>query len=369
MADISKITIESGTYDIKDATARNDLQVLNLLVNKKIIMIGDSYAQGYTPDGNVTPWTQHLKSLLNLSNDNCIIKAYGGTGFCNTVDSRNFTTLLDEINADNEITDIIVCGGFNDRTYTDNQIYTGISNFVSLANTKFPNAKIYIGFIGWSRINSNMLGLSYACNFYRNNSAMFKCNYLTNCEYSLHDYTLFSSDGIHPDANGSYIIAYNIAQSFLNGSCDVIGAYSNVIIKNLDSDISQQNLTNTMGTQLNNNIVQVSTQGYASMSFSSSKAFDGTGLLFKICDLDYSTGHCYIAGDAYSICKAFVPLILRDSNSKYYNATGYIYFKDNAIYLKVHPLINEAGNNYLSMNITQIQFSDGIQATFDSLLC
>lgn len=56
MADISKITIESGTYDIKDTTARTSISNINTditninaslktltnIKNKKTIIIGDS---------------------------------------------------------------------------------------------------------------------------------------------------------------------------------------------------------------------------------------------------------------------------------------------------------------------------------------
>ena len=81
MADISKIQLDNAVYNIKDETARNDLanyetsndaEIANLKLprtffrNKKYILIGDSYGDGYTPDGNVTSWQEMFKSFTTF---------------------------------------------------------------------------------------------------------------------------------------------------------------------------------------------------------------------------------------------------------------------------------------------------------------
>lgn len=56
-----------------------------LINSKDSIMIGDSYGQGYTyTDGSahyVDGWCNNLKSIMNLSNNECYIYTEGGIGF------------------------------------------------------------------------------------------------------------------------------------------------------------------------------------------------------------------------------------------------------------------------------------------------
>lgn len=65
----------------------------------KIIMIGDSYAEGYNPDGsvNIRSWCDYLKAFMGLSNDETIVNYLGGTGFANAVNNKTFKTLLEEV--------------------------------------------------------------------------------------------------------------------------------------------------------------------------------------------------------------------------------------------------------------------------------
>ena len=71
MADISKIRLENETYDIKDATARNDISsintILNRKLNKKYLLVGDSYGEGYSADGYVESWCTKFKNYLGLN--------------------------------------------------------------------------------------------------------------------------------------------------------------------------------------------------------------------------------------------------------------------------------------------------------------
>ena len=343
---------------------------INILSNKKFIIIGDSYAEGYTPDGNVTSWAENVKTFLNLNNSNCIIKYYGGTGFCATVDSKNFLTLLNEVTDDNNVTDIIVAGGYNDMTYSYAQIGTAIGNFKTLANTKFPNAKIHVGFIGWTTNSTNFYNLYQTCDNYIRQSTNKGIHFLTNCQYSLHDYNFFSSDGIHPNSNGSYTLGTNIAEAVINGCCDVIGTYINIHIKNLNSAISTQDFTDTLGCQLNNNIVQVSTQNLSEIEFSTSQEVSGNlGAYIKIGDIDYQNYSSYIIGDIYNVCKCYIPLIIRTVDYNYYNANGHLCYANGSIYLKIFGLINDTNDNYRTLNINQIQILNGTHAVFDSFLC
>ena len=61
-----------------------------------LLCVGDSFLQGYNPDGNVTNWGMLLGKMLGISSANTKINAYGGTGFSNTVSGNSFSTLVDD---------------------------------------------------------------------------------------------------------------------------------------------------------------------------------------------------------------------------------------------------------------------------------
>ena len=76
----------------------------------RTIIIGDSYTVGYTPDGNITPWTEHF--LYYCSIDNVTIKSNGGASF--STSNNSFLMLLNQIDADPSVKQILVVGGYNE---------------------------------------------------------------------------------------------------------------------------------------------------------------------------------------------------------------------------------------------------------------
>ena len=58
--------------------------------DKYVIIIGDSYAN------RENGWADRIKTMAGLDNDHCNINKISGTGFCNTVNSHNFITMLTE---------------------------------------------------------------------------------------------------------------------------------------------------------------------------------------------------------------------------------------------------------------------------------
>ena len=158
MADISKIQIQNGVYNIKDETARNSINTINdqitdinnrLNQTKKYVFMGDSYGDGYSPDGNTTSWINLLVQKLGLTSGQYISTHQGGYRFAYSSSDYNYISLLNALTDDNDLTDMYVCGGYNDMTSSENDILLGIQNFNTLFRQKFPNAKLHIGFIGW----------------------------------------------------------------------------------------------------------------------------------------------------------------------------------------------------------------------------
>ena len=256
-------------------------------------MIGDSYVTGtlngvqYATDG----WAKRIKDYLNLSNDNCYIFGDGGSGFTqNGHNGYNFVTLLSNnlsnILNKNTIDYIIVCGGYNDRNSTIEQIETKINELSTIVKNNFPNAKCLIGCISTTdridnegnlqrrNINHTSLPAYKQC-------IKYNCYYLNGVESILKDYSLMGTDHFHPSINGYNELCYGIIQSLETGNFS-----KNTILKeetitpNENYPISNNHLN--IFTKITNDMVFLILQGY--ILFTNQIDFTSTSeqILFKI---------------------------------------------------------------------------------------
>lgn len=183
------------------------------LQNVKTIFISDSY--GVNNGG----WIAQIAATGYMTSDNIIQLAQGGIGF----HDEGYLTLLQNYQTEdkNSIQRIVVCGGANDHEMTEAQIGTATSNFVSYARRNYPNAKLYLGHIGWSpnatlrqRYATKTIPGYKACNKYG-------MTYLTGVEYAMHYYGYFDKDGIHPTNFGCKDLARYIMQALVGGSVTI----------------------------------------------------------------------------------------------------------------------------------------------------
>lgn len=364
MADISKIKIEDGTYDIKDQTARNQIAQLqvphNYFANKKFILIGDSYATGWTPDGTYTSWQEHFISITGLSNT--ITKSQGGSGFVNISSNKTFETLLDEVTPSNEITDIVVLGGYNDRSYNATQIGNAINSFVLLAKQDFPNARIHIGEIGWAKNGAQLYDLSRVVNNYKHSSAQFGVHYISNIEYSLHDYSYFSSDNVHPNANGQLNIGKNLVQGIIGGSVEPLYVYTWCTFS-ANSGITLDGF-GSIGALLNNGYVEVTNQNAgSSVNFNPKITKSGRNNWIEVASI---TGGLIYGSDFHM---QMIPVrCVVHCDEGYLNAYGQLKFMNGKLYIGIGG-VNASGNNYQTFtNIDQIQIEQ-FHGVFSALMC
>ena len=330
---------------------------------KKYIFIGDSYGQGYSPDGATTSWIQLIINKLNLQQNDYIVKSYGGTGFVNTVDGKNFITMLNEISADENITDIICCGGYNDQ-FNYNNIEDGITNFCTIAKNKFPNAKVHIGEIGWATDATKFLSLSLVISHYINGCVMNNVHYLNNVEFIMHIYdTLFASDGFHPNQNGQNELAKYILQAVENGSCQIIRSYVNIEFE--ASNGITENWHRQMGVQQSNQLITFSGQNDANITLQTSINFSGrSGARIEIGTI--KTG--YLKGNIYAINNATVNVIL-DCAPNYYRTTARVEVLNGKLFLNIPGIINSTHNDYVSDKLSLIQILGGFTMICDATLC
>lgn len=240
MADISKIQILSGTYNVKDETARTNISNINSEISNiknqgkpvgmnKVIFIGDSYGR---LSGQNT-WIDVLISRLGLTSSDYYRYAENSVGFenYNATTNHRFIDLLQEAVVDvptaylPEVTHIIVCGGANDMvsTYTVGDITARISAFVTYANTYFPNAKVYVGMIGFTISPTSKIYLGKVLEAYQK-CIDYGAIYLNGIQNVSHNYLYFGTsdtDTVHPIQSGSTAIGNGLYECLMRGSVDV----------------------------------------------------------------------------------------------------------------------------------------------------
>lgn len=182
----------------------------------KTIIIGDSYTVGYTPDGNITPWTTNFIKYTGL--ENVIISANGGASF--STPDNSFLMLLNAVPTSADVKQILIVGGFNEfGSYSE--IDNAINAFMSVVDVRFPNAKVFCAMVAWSvdRTDDPMVQnrLKIAKSVY--NTQRKNWRYLTGSDYILHADGFLASDGFHPNTTGQERLATYLATAVETGSC------------------------------------------------------------------------------------------------------------------------------------------------------
>ena len=309
------------------------------LTFKKWLFIGDSYSQGYTPDGSVTGWSTLLKNKMNLTSDTCIIADHGGAGFANT--TYPYSQILTDLDADEEITDILIAGGYNDTYYPEAEILTGISNCKTIIDTKFPNAKIHIGFIGGTT-NQYHRHILKTIRLYQSKCLELGIDYMPNLQYILFDSRLFSSDGIHPNQNGENAITYGLYQA-LNGGYNYYNDIDLTVDPSSSEHFSSSSTFNLRLRQVNNtsNLSLSTTIGLNCTAFAV-----GNG---DFIDLGSIQRYGIIGSYAYNTCYNIGNVIIHSNTTPagYFNVPAQLFINYNGkIYIKFMRHINKDNNNY-----------------------
>ena len=231
--------------DIVNAVIDDDIASINAAINqlrediatvndnsqgRDIVLIGDSYAQGYTPDGNVTGWVERVENAFAGTNVNVYHKYAGGSGF--GIGTKTFTMLLDELAQDmtatqrEKVSIIIVGGGYNDRNATASSIGSGMTSFHNIVKQYFKNAnRVIAAFIGntvtglatGAHSGATSISVKNALtNWIAIGEAHTDCIAIYNGIGLLSNNAYCSSDYVHPSNRGQEII-YNCIISLIAG--------------------------------------------------------------------------------------------------------------------------------------------------------
>ena len=208
--------IQNNTNDINNLSQ-------NISANDTIL-IGDSYSLDRRPDVDITGWTIPLKNLMGLDDTNCFISQDNGGGFTVNGCFGTFENAISRfvIEDKSKIKNIIVAGGLNDiNAESKETIKTAIQSFMNYCKNNFPNAKVYIGMIGWNiddlytsdnqfiryQVINKVLPAYQEC-------SQYGAIYLNGVENVMHDYDEYY-DGAHPNQKMCNRLAYYIYQAFL----------------------------------------------------------------------------------------------------------------------------------------------------------
>ena len=222
-----QVTDRNGNiYNLMAATDRTEKISNSFGKYPGVVTIGDSYGSG---EGNgdinkYTPWTTLIKDYLDLTeNIDYWTSSMGGAGFKAALQGKNFNQLLVDLSNTmteeerNTVGKILVAGGYNDNS----NIYPeDLTDFFNTAKSKFPNAIVYVACIGWGtnrQLATNIFNNTVPS--YSKGAALNGGIYIVNSEYSLHNYTWFDGDGIHPNNDGQKNIAEMLTNGLLSGSC------------------------------------------------------------------------------------------------------------------------------------------------------
>ena len=213
-------------YNQLAPTVANNAAFVSRANHRKVIVIGDSYG---VPNDS---WVDKIKDMGGFDDNSFNKNCKNGVGFAKEVNGESFITLLTTGITLNplDVTDIIVCGGWNDYEQTSANIINAIHNFIETANTNYPNANIYIGFIGWFSSQISNISESFPFNNLNKvrNAYQQGCNYgdktkyLNNVEYSLHNQAdIDTTTHYHPNSNGQVKIADNVFRAWMSGYTNV----------------------------------------------------------------------------------------------------------------------------------------------------
>ena len=188
---------------------------------RRIVIFGDSYSAGWTPDGPVTGFPHIVKNILRLSNDDCLIFSRGGVRFGIEEGSEYaFDSLMNDslssIENKASITDIVIAGGYNEFD-TKDVINAGIARCKSIiaANFSNPSLRVYLFAIGYHCSNvarRNFLFMAYEKCYAKAGWAYTRLTpAICNADW-------WASDGYHPNQTAQDAIGKNIAGIMMGGT-------------------------------------------------------------------------------------------------------------------------------------------------------
>lgn len=227
-------TDSEGRQKIEDIRTETDnkLEAFRKSLLDRYVIIGDSYLEGYTPDGHVESFGIKLQRMMNKSDEDWVMAYKGGVGFINKVDNKDFSTLTQEAynkcTSPETISHVIYAGGYNDNNNNSEAIQKAVKSCYDKMHSLFPNAVMYLADIACNFKNENVLwnlhdNVLHAFNYAGgSNLKITSLGYIGNC---LHEKNMMASDGYHPNDWGQAVIALALSYKLRGGEYQPVGRF------------------------------------------------------------------------------------------------------------------------------------------------
>ena len=329
------------------------------LQDKYYIFVGDSFAEGWTPDGNTTPFPILFKNKNNIPNDHFFNINVGGAGFVNgTTYLQQLTSLYSQIPDRTKITDIFVIGGRNDFGKGNQEILDAKTAFINYAKLNYPNAVVHVGCVGRSFEYITATEMQYQYNNYF--AYCWKTEELGgtnmyNLPTCLDDSTFFASDMKHPNQNGQDAI-FNAIMAILKGG---IFQQTKVIYPTLKpsgvsaagdtGDISMTEVNGTVSIVMYEREIPI-TRGNVTL--------DGKSFEIGYFNRMLAPGANYRTYCGYGI-------VVINLSGAFYHLPALYYVQNNKLLIWL-AAANDAHNNYLSGELRAIQMK-GVHISYNTI--
>lgn len=193
---------------------KNEIGCLDL---SSVLFIGDSFTQGYNPDGNIPESERWYKRVVDYFN----IKKWqafggGGCGFAHVSGSihKNLEQYYDSISSqlNDDITTVFIMCGVNDKDQEFAPITNAITSFMNKIRKKYPSSNCkYVYLINpcMSGIRRSTLEACY------NTMRLNKVICLSSWWWCLLETGWYASDYLHPNSNGQQRIGDYVVQAMI----------------------------------------------------------------------------------------------------------------------------------------------------------
>ena len=241
--DFDRFKDNGNVYLCKDSEGRQKIEDIRTETDNKLeafrkslldryVIIGDSYLEGYTPDGHVESFGIKLQKMMNKSDEDWVMAYKGGVGFINKVDNNDFSSLTQEAynkcTSPETISHVIYAGGYNDSNNNSEAIQKAVKSCYDKMHSLFPNAVMYLADIAcnfkdetvlWHLHDNVLHAFNYAGG---SNLKITSLGYIGNC---LHERNMMASDGYHPTDWGQAVIALALSYKLRGGEYQPVGRF------------------------------------------------------------------------------------------------------------------------------------------------
>lgn len=329
-----------------------------------VLVLGDSYGEGYTPDGTVTSWIDYFKAQVERFGYTVYSSALGGAGFYREDATKKFSTLASNLIATlttaqkESIGAVIVGGGYNDRTNTRANIYDGMVSLRQVITANLPNVRrvliLPFGMAVQGLTTDDHASFQYSTivdmvlNYIDANAEAQLGSVYGNANMILRRNVYFSSDGVHPKQNGQYAIGCYVRDMFLGNSNSLIAKkFNNGYTPNFAND-SSINVVGMFKVYTNEDMLKLCVDAYQQINVTFSAPSNLT------CDSTHPVNICWFTDAAiqkYGNIRIPVSATVRSTTStpqRYQQIQGEIQIINGV--MKFNAAATSAnGSNYLTI--------------------